>query len=68
MDTLFVPLNAPWMKLMESIDFVRAVKPGRAYALHDALLNETGAKIYDGHLERLSGTAYAHVAPGTVIH
>ncbi len=27
-DTLFVPLNAPWMKLMESIDFVRAVKPG----------------------------------------
>jgi L-ascorbate metabolism protein UlaG (beta-lactamase superfamily) len=66
-DTLFTPLNAPWMKLMESIDFVRAVRPGRAYALHDALLNETGAKVSDGHLERLSGTRYAHVAPGTVI-
>lgn len=66
-DTLFVPLNAPWMKLMESIEFVRAVKPGRAYALHDALLTETGAKISDGHLERLSGTRYAHVAPATVI-
>ena len=66
-DTLFVPLNAPWMKLMESIDFVRAVRPGRAYALHDALLNETGAKVSDGHLERLSGTGYAHVAPGTTI-
>ena len=66
-DTLFVPLNAPWMKLMESIDFVRAVKPGRAYALHDALLTETGAKISDGHLARLSGTSYAHVAPGTTI-
>lgn len=66
-DTLFAPLNAPWMKLMESIDFVRAVQPGRAYALHDALLNETGAKISDGHLERLGGTKYAHVAPGTVI-
>ncbi|WP_433298129.1 MBL fold metallo-hydrolase [Actinoplanes sp. CA-030573] len=66
-DTLFAPLNAPWMKLMESIDFVRAVKPGRAYALHDALLNETGAKISDGHLARLSGTSYAHVAPGTTI-
>jgi L-ascorbate metabolism protein UlaG (beta-lactamase superfamily) len=66
-DTLFVPLNAPWMKLMESIDFVRAVRPGRAYALHDGLLNETGAKISDGHLERLSGTAYQHVAPGTTI-
>lgn len=66
-DTLFVPLNAPWMKLMESIDFVRAVRPGRAYALHDFLLTETGAKISDGHLERLSGTKYAHVAPGTMI-
>ena len=66
-ETLFVPLNAPWMKLAESIDFVRAVKPRRAYALHDALLNETGAKVSDGHLERLSGTDYAHVAPGTML-
>jgi L-ascorbate metabolism protein UlaG (beta-lactamase superfamily) len=66
-DTLFAPLNAPWMKLAESIDFVRAVKPSRAYALHDALLTETGAKISDGHLARLSGTSYAHVAPGTTI-
>jgi L-ascorbate metabolism protein UlaG (beta-lactamase superfamily) len=66
-DTLFVPLNAPWMKLMESIDFVRAVRPGRAFALHDALLTPTGAGISDGHLERLSGTKYAHVAPGTTI-
>ncbi|GAB2609656.1 MBL fold metallo-hydrolase [Paractinoplanes abujensis] len=66
-DTLFAPLNAPWMKLSESIDFVRAVRPGRAYALHDYLLTETGAKVSDGHLERLSGTKYAHVAPGTTI-
>jgi L-ascorbate metabolism protein UlaG (beta-lactamase superfamily) len=66
-DTLFVPLNAPWMKLMESIDFVRAVKPARAVAVHDALLNPTGAQISDGHLTRLSGATYAHVAPGTTI-
>lgn len=66
-ETLFVPLNAPWAKGAESIDFVRAVRPRRAYALHDALLSDVGAKIYDGLLERLSGTAYAHVAPGTTI-
>jgi L-ascorbate metabolism protein UlaG (beta-lactamase superfamily) len=66
-ETLFVPLNAPWAKLAESIDFVRAVQPGRAFALHDALLNEIGARVSDGHLERLSGTDYAHVAPGTTI-
>ena len=66
-ETLFVPLNAPWAKLVESIDFVRAVRPRRAFALHDALLTETGAKIYDGHLANLGGTGYARVAPGTAI-
>ena len=66
-DTLFVPLNAPWGKLSESIDFVRAVRPGRAFALHDALVTDIGAGIYDGHLDRLSGTRYARVAPGTMI-
>ena len=66
-DTLFVPLNAPWLKLSEAIDFVRAVRPGRAFALHDSLLTETGAQISDGHLERLGGTRYARVAPGTTL-
>lgn len=66
-DTLFVPLNASWMRVAESIDYVRAVKPGRAYALHDGLLNEAGAKISDGLLDQLCGTGYAHLAPGTTI-
>ena len=66
-ETLFVPLNAPWCKLAESIDFVRAVRPRRAYAIHDALVTDAGAGIYSGHLERLSGTAYARVAPGSTI-
>ena len=66
-DTLFVPLNAPWMKLSEAIEFVREVKPGRAYALHDALLTPTGASISNGHLERLGGTKYAQLAPETTL-
>ena len=66
-DTLFVPLNAPWLKLSEAIDFVREVKPGRAFALHDFLLTDTGAQISDGHLARLGGTRYARVAPGTTL-
>jgi L-ascorbate metabolism protein UlaG (beta-lactamase superfamily) len=66
-ETLFVPLHAPWAKVSESIDFVRAVRPQRAFALHDSLLTETGASLYDTHLGRLSGTDYARVAPGTTI-
>jgi L-ascorbate metabolism protein UlaG (beta-lactamase superfamily) len=66
-ETLFVPLNAPWAKVSESLDFARAVKPERAFALHDGLLNDNGIGLYGGMLERLSGTTYARVAPGTTI-
>ncbi|GAA0816938.1 MBL fold metallo-hydrolase [Spirilliplanes yamanashiensis] len=66
-DTLFVPFTAPWLKLSESIDFVRAVKPGRAFAVHDGLVNATGAKVYDGHLERFSGCEYRHLPAGSVL-
>lgn len=66
-DTLFVPLNAPWAKVSETIDFVRAVHPGRTFALHDALLKDLGANFYGSLVERLSGTTYARLAPGTTI-
>ena len=66
-ETLFVPLHAPWAKLSESVDFVREVAPERAFALHDALLKDFGAAIYDRQIDSLSGTKYAHVAPGTTI-
>jgi L-ascorbate metabolism protein UlaG (beta-lactamase superfamily) len=66
-DLLFVPVAAPWLKLSEAIDFVRAVRPGRAFALHDALLTEAGAKITDTHLTNLSGAGYARLAAGTSI-
>ncbi|GAA2683247.1 MULTISPECIES: MBL fold metallo-hydrolase [Actinoplanes] len=66
-DTLCVPLNAPWMRLAESIEFARAVKPGRAIAIHDGLLNERGAAVSDRHLENFSGTRYQHLAPGATL-
>jgi L-ascorbate metabolism protein UlaG (beta-lactamase superfamily) len=64
-DTLFVPVSAPWLKLSEAVGFVRAVQPRRAYALHDALLNDNGARITDANMSRLSGCEYGHLAPGS---
>ena len=66
--TLFVPVSAPWLKLAEAIEFARAVRPRRAYALHDGILNERGLKIVNTHLARLSGTDYAWLQPGTTIN
>jgi L-ascorbate metabolism protein UlaG (beta-lactamase superfamily) len=66
-DTLFVPVSAPWLKVSESVDFVRAIAPRRAFALHDALLSEAGHMVTDGNMSRLSHTAYARLEPGTAV-
>lgn len=66
-DTLFVPVSGPWLKISESVEFVRAVAPRRAYALHDALLSEAGYKVTDANMSRLSGTEYARLAPGAAV-
>jgi L-ascorbate metabolism protein UlaG (beta-lactamase superfamily) len=63
-DTLFVPISAPWLKAAESVDFVRSVAPRRAFALHDHLLSAAGLPIVDSLLSRLAGTPYRRLAPG----
>ncbi|PRX98581.1 MBL fold metallo-hydrolase [Allonocardiopsis opalescens] len=50
-ETLLLPLNAPWLKSGEMIDYARAVAPKRAIAIHDALLGERGLEVYGRHLE-----------------
>ncbi len=63
-DTLFVPVSAPWLKAAESVDFIRAVHPRAAYALHDALLNDTFAGLLDGLLNRMGGAGYRRLGTG----
>jgi hypothetical protein len=66
-ETLFVPVAGPWLKVSESIDFVRAVRPERAFALHDCLDSELSAGLVDGHLSTRSGCPYERLAPGSRI-
>jgi L-ascorbate metabolism protein UlaG (beta-lactamase superfamily) len=66
-DTLFVPVSGPWLKLSESVDFVRAVGPRRAFALHDGLLNEHGLQFYNRNMENLSNCEYQRLEPGSVL-
>jgi L-ascorbate metabolism protein UlaG (beta-lactamase superfamily) len=66
-DTLFVPVTAPWLKASESIDFVRAVRPRRAYALHDGLGNDTLFGLLHQLVNRLSGAEYRRLTPGETI-
>lgn len=43
--TLLLPVNAPWLKVSEMVDYVRAVSPGRGYGIHDGLLNANGVTV-----------------------
>src|SRR5258706_6997182 len=61
-DPLFVPISAPWLKTSESVNFVRAVAPRQAYALHDCLLSEPGFALVDGLMTKLAGAGYARLA------
>jgi L-ascorbate metabolism protein UlaG (beta-lactamase superfamily) len=65
--TLLLPVHAPWSKVGEVIDYVRAVNADQAYAIHDGLLNDTGL----GMVGRLLGeggpgtpTPYTRLVPG----
>jgi L-ascorbate metabolism protein UlaG (beta-lactamase superfamily) len=63
-ETLLVPISGPWLKLSETIDFVRQVAPGRSYALHDGLYNETGYALVSRLLDNLTEPPYTRLTPG----
>jgi L-ascorbate metabolism protein UlaG (beta-lactamase superfamily) len=63
-ETLFVPIGAPWMKLAEAIDYVRAVAPQRAHPTHDAVLSTAGQGISDNWLTQRGGTSYSRLETG----
>ncbi|WP_329402383.1 MBL fold metallo-hydrolase [Streptomyces melanogenes] len=63
-DTLMLPVQAPWSKISEVIEYVREVKPRRAIDIHDALLTDLARPIYDTHLGNLGGADHARLSPG----
>ncbi|MCC3294758.1 MBL fold metallo-hydrolase [Arthrobacter sp. zg-Y411] len=65
--TVLVPVHAPWSKVGEVLDFVIATGAERAYNIHDALLNETGLGMVEGHVTRFGktyGTEFRHLDSG----
>ncbi|MET9426521.1 MULTISPECIES: MBL fold metallo-hydrolase [unclassified Streptomyces] len=63
-ETLMLPVMAPWNKISEVIDYVREVNPQRAIDIHDALLTDLARPIYDRQIGALGGTVHGRLAPG----
>lgn len=69
-DALMVPISGPWQKAAEVIDYVRAVKPARAYSVHDEVLSEIGKTVVSGLLGDNgpgTGAPYARLSPGETV-
>jgi L-ascorbate metabolism protein UlaG (beta-lactamase superfamily) len=63
-ETLLVPAGAPWLKLSEAIDFVRAVGPTRTIPIHDAGISERGMSSVTAWFGRATDNGYRWLAPG----
>ncbi|MFD9970720.1 MBL fold metallo-hydrolase [Streptomyces sp. NPDC059011] len=63
-ETLMLPVMAPWNKVAEVIEYVREVKPHRAFDIHDALLTDLARPVYDAHIQNLGGAEHRRLAPG----
>ena len=63
-ETLLVPAHGSWMKTDEAIDFVNAIEPRRAFAIHDAQLNERGLSSVNAWLTQETDSEYRYLTAG----
>ncbi|MDO8107740.1 MBL fold metallo-hydrolase [Isoptericola sp. b441] len=52
---LLVPAGAPWLRLADAVELVRAVRPELAIPIHDAIYSGQGTGLADSLLSRLGG-------------
>lgn len=66
-DVLALPAAAPWMKLSESVDYLRGVAPRQAFPIHQGVLSDVGRAVHNGRLAEMApdGTEFAVLEPGT---
>ena len=65
-DVLGVPVSAPWLKLAEAIDYIKAVEPRVGVPIHEALYTEvgTGLTVNWWNQTKPDGTEIAQLARG----
>lgn len=64
-DVLLAPVSAPWLKVSEAIDFVRAVGATQSLAIHDRVHSEAGLAMVEGTF--LGGCIFSGRAAGRAI-
>lgn len=68
--TLAAPIGAPWLKIGEAMDYVLAVKPKRAFYVHDMTLSAAGKQMAAARLSwatEQGGGAFTELQPGETL-
>jgi L-ascorbate metabolism protein UlaG (beta-lactamase superfamily) len=68
--TLAAPVGAPWLKIGEAMDYVLAVKPKRAFYVHDMTLSVAGKTMGAARLTwaaEQNGGAFTELQPGETL-
>lgn len=52
-DLLLAPISAPWLKIGEAVDFVRAVGAPRTLGIHDRIYTDVALGMVDAHMGNL---------------
>jgi L-ascorbate metabolism protein UlaG (beta-lactamase superfamily) len=53
-DLLALPVAAPWSALRETVEYLRAVAPRRAFGIHEAILSGPGQALFQRMLGQLA--------------
>jgi L-ascorbate metabolism protein UlaG (beta-lactamase superfamily) len=53
-DVLATPAAAPWMRISEAVDYLRAVAPARAVPIHQGIIAPEARGIYYGRLTEMT--------------
>lgn len=57
-DVLATPAAAPWMKISEAVDYLRAVAPARAVPIHQGIIAPDARGIFHGRLSEMTSTDF----------
>lgn len=68
-DVLALPAAAPWLKLSEPVDYLRAVAPRRAFPIHQAVLSDAGRAIHNARIDEMkpTGTEFSVLESGVPV-
>ena len=65
-DVLLAPVSAPWLKVSEAVDFVRAVGAPTSLGIHDRVYSDVGLDMAATHMANLlpDGQVFERREPG----